>query len=334
MKKVKWAVVGAAGLAGRHVISHGIQAAANCELVGVQSRTPEHARREGAQHRVPGFASAEKMLRQTDADALYIATPPAAHLTDVELAVRHGKHVLCEKPLAVSVTDAQAIVAACRNGGVKLGVNFNYRVHPLHQQMQAMIRQGCIGKVVSARCQFGQDLPPAPDAFRQSLALGGGGAFADTGNHAADLLEYIMDRHTAGVFGIRKNTIHPYAAEDTCGALLDFKEGGLGIVDAYFCCPIHTLRNDLEINGTLGTLYTQNTLQMETRGRLILKTSNETRIFKCPPADMYQTVFERTAKAMIDGTALPASGEDGLHSQKVIDAVYRSSKTGRKIMVD
>jgi len=333
LKKLKWIVCGAGGMAGRKIVKDGLIAAGNCELMAVQSYPPVSAQEEGKRCKVPFFTRVEQMLDEVDCDAVYIATPQFLHLAQVKLAAQHGKHVFCEKPLATNVRDAEEIVRICKKAGVKLGTDFNYRFHPLHQMMREMVKKGVIGEIVSGRCQFGQDFPPKKGVFRQNVKQAGGGAFADTGNHAADLLEYVMGRRIKSVLGIKRNTIYPYKSEDSCAALLDFQEGGFGIVDAYFCCPLRTLRNDVEINGTKGTLHTCNTLQMKTTGKLVVRTEKYTKVLKCPNRDMYAIIFEKFADAVLHGKKLPVTGEDGLHSQKVVDAIYRSSDTGRKITI-
>ncbi len=333
MEKLKWAVCGASGMAGRKVVKDGLVCANNCELAAVHSIVEAEAKVESEKHGVPGFTSVDKMIAETDCDAVYIATPQFAHLEAVEIACSHNKHILCEKPLAANISDAEKIIDLCEKTGVRLGVDFNYRFHPLHQKMRQLIRSGAIGQVISGRCQFGQNVPPRDGAFRQTLKLSGGGAFADTGNHAVDLLENIMGQVAISLHGLKKNVIYKYECEDSCAALIDFDKGGFGIVDAYFCSPIESLRNDIEINGTEGTLYTENTLQMDTMGRLHLRTAEANEIFECPAEDMYKAVFEKFADAILNEKPLPITGEEGLHSQKIIAAVYKSSETGRKISI-
>lgn len=334
IKTLRWAVCGAGGLAGKKIVRDGLLPAANCELVALQSVPAQSARTEAAKYRVPGFTSVGEMLDRVDCDAVYIATPQFLHLEQVGSAARRGKHILCEKPLAAALPDAERIVKLCRQARVFLGTDFNYRYHPLHQRMKMLIRAGAIGRVVSGRCQFGQDFPPQSGAFRQIGNKAGGGAFADTGNHAVDLLEYIMERRVISVSGLKKHVIYSYETEDCAAALLEFAEGGVGLADAYFCCPINTLNNSVEINGTGGTLCTHGTLQMETRGTLELRRPGGTVIEKCPAGrDMYKTVFEEFAAAVLAGHAPPMTGADGLHSQEVIAAVYASSRTGRKLAI-
>jgi predicted dehydrogenase len=332
---LRWVVCGAGGLAGRKIVRDGLRASAHCELVAVQSVPGQSARAEGARYKVPAFTSVEEMLERVDCDAVYIATPQFLHLEQVRVAARRGKHILCEKPLAVTVADAEQIVKLCRQARIFLGTDFNYRYHPLHQKMRALIRSGAIGHVVSGRCQFGQDFPPKPGAFRQISHKAGGGAFADTGNHAVDLLEYIMGRRVVAVAGLKRRVIYSYETEDCAAALLEFAEGGVGLVDAYFCCPINTLRNDIEINGTRGTMCTRDTLQMETRGTLVVRGLRRTAIEKCPAGvDMYKRVFDEFSAAVLAGKPPPMTGADGLHSQRIIEAVYASSKTGRTVAID
>jgi len=332
---LRWVVCGAGGLAGRKIVRDGLCAAAHCELVAVQSVPEQSARAEGVKYKVPAFTLIEEMLDRVDCDAVYIATPQFLHLQQVRAAARRGKHILCEKPLAVTVADAEQIVKLCRQAQIFLGTDFNYRYHPLHQKLRALVRSGAIGKVVSGRCQFGQDFPPKPGAFRQIRNKAGGGAFADTGNHAVDLLEYIMGRRVVSVSGLTRRVIYSYETEDCAAALLEFAEGGVGLVDAYFCSPINTLRNDVEINGTHGTIYTRDTLQMETRGTLMVRSPRGTAIEKCPVGvDMYKKVFEEFAAAVLAGKPPPMTGADGLHSQRIIEAVYASSKTGRRVAID
>lgn len=333
MEKMKWVVCGASGLAGRKVVRDGLVAANNCVLCGIHSIDKDEAKIEADKYNVPGFTSVEKMISELDCDAVYIATPQFVHLEEVEIGCRYKKHILCEKPLATKVEDVERIVHLGKKAGICLGTDFNYRFHPLHQQMRELIQSGAIGQVISGRCQFGQDYPPQAGAFRQKINLSGGGAFSDMGNHAVDLLEYIMGRTTVSVTGLIENVIYSYECEDSGVALLDFKEGGFGLVDTYFCSPIDTLRNDVEINGTKGTIYTENTLQMKTTGRLHLRTRHSHDIFDCPNDDMYKIIFEAFTHAALAGLALPVTGEDGLHSQKIIEAVYKSSETGSRITV-
>ena len=115
------------------------------------------------------------------------------------------------------------MVHRCEEAGVKFGTAFNCRFNNLHVQAKEMVAQGVIGKVISARCQYGQDYPPDPKAFRQKRELAGGGSMVDMGNHAMDLVEFTTNKRVTRVAAVAGNVIHQYPVEDVCAALLELK---------------------------------------------------------------------------------------------------------------
>ena len=121
---------------------------------------------------------------------------------------------------------------------VKFGTGFNLRFNNLHIKAKELVANGAIGKVVSARCQYGQNFQPDFNAFRQKLSTSGGGSMVDMGNHAMDLIEFVTDKRINKVLAIAQNVIHKYEVEDTCAALLEFSTGGFAFVDSYYCMPI------------------------------------------------------------------------------------------------
>ena len=122
--------------------------------------------------------------------------------------------------------------------------------------------------------------------------------------------------------------------EDACAALLEFVDGGFAFVDSYYCSDLNLLRNDLEVNGSKGILYTVDSLRgLPTGGTLFLKTENRQEEFACDGVDMYKAEFEDFAEAILDGEEPPCNGYDGLHSQKLLDAIYESARTGKKITI-
>src|SRR5205085_4883187 len=114
-------------------------------------------------------------LLASDIGAVYIASPPDAHVAQVRACAKAGKHVLCEKPLGRSVAEAEQIVAACKQANVQLGTAFMMRFQSQHQAAAKLVADGKLGKPVYARAQLSCWYPPMPKAFRQDPALGGGG---------------------------------------------------------------------------------------------------------------------------------------------------------------
>lgn len=333
--KIKWAVIGATGWAGRVIIQNAIKQSDICELSAVQSLDKEAVLMLAEENNIPWFLSVEEMISKTKCDAVYIASPQFVHCEHLKIAASFKKHVFCEKPLALNVREAEEMVKVCKKNNVKFGTGFNLRYNNLHIKAKELLANGAIGKIVSARCQYGQNFQPDSKAFRQKLDTSGGGAMVDMGNHIMDLIEYITEKKFKTVMAVAQNNIHNYEVEDTCAALLEFENGGFAFVDSYYCMPIDVLRNDLEINGDKGTIYTVDSLRgMTTGGKLFLIKNDKKEEFKYDGTDMYKNEFEAFSHAIINNTEPPCSGLDGLHSQKILEAIYKSAKTGKKVEVD
>ena len=332
--KVKWAVVGATGWAGSLIIEQAIKPSSFCKLVAVQSLDKDAVTNFADKNGIPWFLSVEEMIKKTPCDAVYIASPQNAHCEHLKIAAGYKKHVFCEKPLALNVEQAEEMVEACKQNNVKFGTGFNLRFNNLHIKAKELIAAGTIGKVVSARCQYGQNFLPDSKAFRQKLALAGGGSMVDMGNHAMDLIEFVTGKKISKVLAITQNVIHNYEVEDSCGALLEFSNGGFAYVDSYYCIPINILRNDLEVNGSEGVIFTIDTLRgMTTGGKLILIMNKRKEVYEYDGTNMYKNEFEAFSKAIIENNEPPCSGLDGLHSQKLLDAIYLSAKKGRIVEI-
>ena len=334
MPRVTWAVIGATGMIGTKAVPDGIMAAENCGLVAVQGLNKADVLPLAEKWGVPGYTSAEEMLKSTTCDAVYVASPQDVHLEHVKMCVAHGRQVLCEKPLACNGEEAREMVEICARAGLRLGTAFNLRFNTLHVKARELISSGVIGKVVSARCQYGQNYPPDRRSFRQIEALAGGGSMIDMGNHAMDLVEFVTGKKFKHVLAVRQNVVHDYEVEDACAALLEFVDGGCALVDTYYCVPLNLLRNDLEVNGSGGVLYTVDTLRgMATGGKLVVVTEAARDEYQFSGVDMYRAEFEAFAAAVLNGMEPPCNGRDGLHSQRLIDACYASARLERKIEI-
>lgn len=331
--KLKWCVIGATGLIGKKAIPDGLMKAVNCELVAVQGLFEKDVKPLSEKWRVKGYINVDDLLNESDCDAVYIASPQNVHIEHVRKAASHRRHILCEKPLGRNSDEVREMISICAKAGIKLGTAFNNRFQSLNVLAKKLIDEGMIGKVISARCQFGQNYPPVPGVFRQIREQAGGGSMIDLGNHAIDLMEYITGKKFKSIIATSQNVIHKYEVEDCCAALLEFEEGGFGMVDTYYNSPIATLRNDLEINGTKGTIYTIGTLSMNSAGKLVVRTEENTLQYNFSGRDMYCEEFEAFANALLHGSEPPCNHEDGLHSQLIIDACYESAKKGCKVEI-
>lgn len=331
--KLKWGVVGSGGIALRRTIPEGFVPADNAALTTVYGTNRATNHQVAERFKVKAADTLDALLA-SDVEAVYIGSPVQAHLAQVEACAKAGKHVLCEKPLGRNVAEAEAIVAACKKAGVQLGTAFMMRFHSQHQEALKLIQAGKIGKPVHARAQLSCWYPPAPNAFRQDPALGGGGSLIDMGNHCIDLLEMFFGPVKA-VSCFVKSTVHSYASEDSAVALLQFANGALGMVDVFFCIPDEAVKNALELYGSRGSILARGTIGQASQGEMTAYDAANgagTKI-EPPPRNIYRAEVEAFSASVLAGTPNPLPGEIGLHSQKIIAACYESAAAGRTVAV-
>ncbi|MCC7374298.1 MAG: Gfo/Idh/MocA family oxidoreductase [Verrucomicrobiales bacterium] len=344
-RALRWGVIGSGGIARRRTIPEGILKAANAELVAVYSRDLENNAAVAREFDCRAAASVPELLR-SGIDAVYMASPPGAHLEQVRACAQAGIHVFCEKPLGLTVTEAEAMLAACRQAGVQLGTAFMMRFSAQHQTAAALVREGRLGTLVLGRAQLSCWYPPIEGAWRQHPQTGGGGSLIDMGGHCIDLLEMFLGP-VESVSCLLQRRVHDYPVEDSAVVSLRFRGGALGMVDAFFCIPDDASRNRLELYGTKGNVLAEGTIGQEALGTMVATLTPDTQGYDArqarepvqstpidpPPVNTYRTEIEAFGDAILRGIDPEPSGEAGLHSQRVLAACYQSAATGRLIQV-
>lgn len=344
---VKWGVIGAGGIAERRTIPEGIVACPDAELVAVQDVAADRVQAVAQKFGVSGVYTSEyDLLGDSNVEAVYIATPTHLHYNQVMAAAAAGKHILCEKPLALELAECEKMVEECSARGVKLGVNFMMRFHACHALLKQMIEAGELGTLVMGRAELTCWYPPIPGAFRQDPQLGGGGSFIDMGNHCVDLLEQLFGR-VREVKCYTANLVQDYASEDTAVAMLQFESGAIGVVDALFDVPDTAARNALEVYGSKGSVYSFGTIGQASTGSLNVvvekgdrgydagqaRSADSKQVVEPPVVNQYEAHIEAFCEAIVNNTPPPVPGEAGIWSHKVIDACYESARTGKAVEV-
>lgn len=340
---VRWGVIGAGGIARRRTIPEGILQDPASVLAAVCD--PACGDDVARQFGVACCADAAALVARGDVDAVYIATPVHLHVEQGLLAAGAGKHVLCEKPLALDVPSAERLVEGCARAGVALGTAFMMRFHPLHVAAAEAVRGGQIGTPVYGRAQLSCWYPPIAGAWRQDSSLGGGGALVDLGAHCIDLLEQFFGLTRRVACTAARRVHHEYPVEDTAVVLLEFASGARGTVDCLFNMPDEASENRLEVYGSGGSLLAEGTIGQSFGGTLrMLSTSGgaydaaqnraagATRWRKIPPAfsdNPYLGEIRGFTAALCAGRPPPVDGNAGLHVQRVLSACYRSVESGR-----
>ena len=343
--KVKWGVIGSGGIARRRTIPEGIVAADNGQLVVVYDINTEANAEVAKEFGAKAAGSIDELL-QGDIDAVYIATPANLHCQQVLAAAKAGKHILCEKPLGMTIKEAESMIKACKDAGVILGTAFMMRFHTQHQAALKMIQDGKLGKLTYGRAQLSCWYPPIEGAWRQDPVTGGGGSLIDMGGHCIDLLEMLFGK-VKKVSCFINCTVHDYKSEDSAVVSLFFENGAMTTVDTFFCIPDNSSKNVLELYGSKGSILANGTIGQGDAGEMVAflegqetdydaqqaRTEAGGEVISPEPKNTYQAEVEEIGRAILENDQPYNSAELGLESQKVLAACYESAKTGKAVEV-
>lgn len=263
--KLNIGVLGAGGIAFRKTIP-GMVKAKNCRLVAVMD--PVGVERVAAAFDVPrSYTREEDLLADPEVQAVYIASPVNCHLKQIEMAAKAGKHILCEKPLAMNVRQTQRAVDLCQKHKVFLQEGYMMKFHGAHAAIKQFVDEGRLGKIVYMRAQLSCWYPKMAGAWRQDPKLGGGGALIDMATHLYDLLGWFagpIRRVTALV----NTLVQEYKSDDASTTLLEFKSGAQATVDCFYCIPDAASRTRLEVYGSKGAILTEGTIGQSMAGKM------------------------------------------------------------------
>ncbi|MDD5139794.1 MAG: Gfo/Idh/MocA family oxidoreductase [Verrucomicrobiales bacterium] len=339
-KRVKLAIIGAGGWGEEH--AKNFKAIPGCRIVAACDSNATRAEEFAKKHGIPEvFSSVGKLLKRAKIDAVSIVTPDRLHLPVTLECLAHGKHVLCEKPLALNHADAKKMVAAAGKAGVVNMVNFTYRNWPCLQSASASIRRGDIGEIRHVEASYLQawlaskiwgDWRTTPAwLWRLSAAHGSKGVLGDVGVHIVDFATYPagpLREVSCRLKSFPKapgNKIGKYRldANDSAVMTVEFANGALGVIHTSRWVGGHANRLFLKISGTLGTIEIDSdrstTSYRECRGHGLDKC--KWKEIACKPV---LTNFQKFIKAIRTGTPGEPDFARGAEVQKVLDACIES----------
>ncbi|WP_342106935.1 Gfo/Idh/MocA family oxidoreductase [Methylobacterium sp. SI9] len=270
MDAVGWGIVGY-GWVARDYMEPGIRAAGH-RLVAVCDPDPTSraaAERAGAR----GHADLAGLIAEPEVEAVYVATPNHLHRGAVEALAAAGKAILCEKPMAATLSDAEAITHAVEAHKIFYGTAFDQRHHPAHRMIRAQVEAGRLGTVTAVRivyaCWLGREWSEAGQPnWRIDAAQAGGGALMDLAPHGLDLVDFLVGEPIAAIAALTQSKAQDYAVDD--GALLigQTAGGALASLHVAYNCPDALPRRRLEVVGTKGMLVAENTMGQVAGGTL------------------------------------------------------------------
>ncbi len=326
---VRWGILGASGVAHRRMMP-AINMAQDNELRALMVRDIERARKLAQEHNARAYYdSVDDLISDPEVDAVHVATPVYLHCEHVIKSAVHGKHVLCEKPMAMNVDECRRMIEACEQNKVLLEVAFTLRFHPCFHKIRNIVNDGKLGKIVQARASLLKSYDIAEGLWRRNPSMSGGGVLMDMGVHAVDLLSFIFGDVSKVAMFANSNTKN-WEVEETATLLLQMQNGANAVADVSFVVPYSDIT--LEIYGTEGTLLLYNG-QGYQEYNLKLFVNNEVKEEFIPTQNLYKNLIEHFNRCL-KGEEPPISpGIAGLKNIQIITSAYDSSSTGEIITI-
>lgn len=319
MQVLNWGLVGAGDIA-RKRIAPALRDSGNCNFVAVSRArsdlAAEFAREFGAEK---WFSSFEDLIADDEIDAVYLATPVYLHAAQTIEAAAAGKHVLCEKPMALSAAECDRMIDACRAGGVRLGVAYYRRFYPLINRVKEIIDAGEIGKPAVAQINAFEFFDPSPENARYWLLekeKSGGGPMMDFGCHRLEVLTNLFGA-VKQLKSLVSNAVFRREVEDTASAMFQFENGTCANLTV-----THAARepqDTLDIFGTRGSIH----IPVLNGAEMKIRTGNEERTeFHAPDANFHEPLIEDFTQAVLTGKEPAITGETGREIAWLEEEIY------------
>jgi len=338
INKVRFGIVGCGSISEFH--AQAVEAIDEAELTAACSGSMESARRFAAAH--PGVTACESLdalLARPDVDAVCICTPSGLHTRQAIAAMRAGKHVVCEKPMSLSLAEADALIDTARETGAKVCIISQFRFTPAVREIRRAIDAGAFGRIVSGSLSmkyFRSHEYYASAAWRGTWAMDGGGALMNQGIHGVDVFRYLMGP-VRSVSALTRTLTRNIEVEDSAAAVLEFENGALGTLQASTTCfPGYPRR--IEICGEQGSVV----LEEDSIARWDLPIP-----CRLPVGQSAKNVGSSDPKAIsnaghllqirglvasiLHGAPLTADAQTGRTPLEIIMAVYESSRSGQTV---
>jgi predicted dehydrogenase len=325
----RWGIIGA-GIIADNRMAPALQASPTSELVAVYARRRDKAeafaQRHGARR---AYDRVEDLVRDEEMDGVYIASPNNLHAEHTLLAARHGKHVLCEKPMAMTPAECQQMIEACEKYNVKLMIAFMMRFHACHQQARRLAADGFLGEYVLAEATCPFHLPDLTRTWRFQPQLSAGGVVMDVAVHLIDTLHYILDREVTGVQATLNHAPDSYPCEGTASLLLDFEGGAQGVVTVSFDAPYG--ESAFQLHGSAGSIFVKGSFGQEPTGTFVAASAAGRVEMPIQPLSQYVAQAEHFVSCVENDRQPMIDGREGKKNLEIALGAYESFATGCKV---
>lgn len=326
-KQLNWGVIGAAGINGSVVPA--IQASSTGRVVAIASRTQEKAQAAADKFGIPtAYGSYEELLADKSIDAVYIPLPNHLHREWAIRAAEAGKHVLCEKPLALNAQEAQEMADACAKAGVQLAEAFMYRHHPRWERIKNVIASGEIGELRVLRGAFTFNGAANKGNVRFNADWGGGSLF-DVGCYPVSTARFLLGSEPVAASAHALFSLEHDGVDMMLSGILEFP----GDVALTFDCGMWAdFRNFFEIVGTKGRIDIPGTfLPNGEEADFIVYSDGQRRVDKEPAPNQYTLQADRFARSVWGEDTPLVPPTDAVRNMRALDALLRSAREKARV---
>ena len=331
MTTIRWGLIGASDIAETRMIP--AMRRLGHAVVAVGSGSADWAATYANRNEIPTSGSVEDVLARDDIDAVYISSTNEHHRAQTELAAAAGKHVLCEKPLALSVEDGRAMIDACERAGVTLATNHHLPGSGIHRAIRGLVADGAVGRILAVRVFHAVMLPERLQGWRLGSPAGGG-VTVDITCHDASVVNPLLGALPVDVVALATRQ-GPWetTAEDAIMATMRFADGAL--VQTHDAFTVKYAPTGLHVLGSDGSIFATGVMTQDPTGTAVLiDASGEREVQVSDRRDPYDIGLDGFAAAVrgeADGPVV--SGIDGLHAAHVALAVRQAAETGERVAV-
>jgi len=320
-KKLKWGIAGCGRFSETAVLPV-LTSLQRSQVVAVYSKDYNRAKTLGNKFAAQSAFSDYTEFLKSDFDIVYIGSKNADHYKQVMEAARAGKHILCEKPLAITSVQAREMVEECEKNNVVLSINYVHRFHPLSVKAKELIERGYLGKIVNITANFDIDYVP-DENFRFRKEESGGGALRDLGTHMIDVLRF-FGGEIAEAHGFVDNIVYKSEVDDFAGGIVKFERGGYG----NFSCSFSVKKgfNRIEIIGHKGSLSIENLVGGRTKPvKLSINLEGEARKSFRRRGNKLLYRFRALQNDMLAGKRPEVNGADGYRNMLIMESIEHVS---------
>ena len=311
-----------------------------CRITALVSGDREKSRKIAGQYGIPDrslydYKTYDQLAQNPDVQVIYIVLPNSMHAEFVLRGAKAGKHILCEKPMSTNVKDCERMIAACKAANVKLMIAYRQQYEPMNRQIIKMIKEGKLGTVKTFVATNGQNQGD-PSQWRQKLALAGGGCLPDVGIYCFNAARFLTNEEPSEAVAFTtqpKDDPRFREVEETCGFTLRFPSGLIATCTTGY--GVHRTQF-LRVEGDkawaeLSPAFAYTGLKLKTN-----KTEDGHNVLSEPSIeekDQFALEMDHMALCVQKNLQPHTPGEEGLHDQRILDALYESARTGKAVKI-